>query len=162
MEGMLEEISDKVPVILTGCSPHDDKQESMFVVVERDNYAMGQSLAEEILKDHGGDIAGKTIGILSEAQETEEIREREQGILDGIKDSGAEIRWRILESFEYNSDYPIESLAKVDIVVALDDPSLTSAGKAVLSNDLHGAVAYGIGHSTEAILLSGSPGWSNV
>lgn len=150
VEGMLEEIGDKVPVILTGCSLHDNKQKSMSVVVERDNYAMGQSLAEEILKDRGGDIADKTIGILSDAQETEEIREREQGFMDAIEDSGAEIRWRILESFEYGRAYPIESLAKADIVVALDDSSLSSAGNAAASNNLHGAVVYGIGHSTEA------------
>ena len=36
-------------------------------------------------------------------------------------------------------------------MIALDDNSLTAAGECAASSDLHGAVLYGIGNSTEAV-----------
>lgn len=45
----------------------------------------------------------------------------------------------------------MEALPKVDLVIALDDHSLTLAGKVAAANNLHGALVYGIGHSTEAV-----------
>ena len=45
----------------------------------------------------------------------------------------------------------MKSKPKVDIVVALDDTSLTSAGECAAAADLKGAVVYGIGNSTEAM-----------
>ena len=36
-------------------------------------------------------------------------------------------------------------------MAALDDNSLTAAGECSASNNLHGAVVYGIGNSTEAV-----------
>ena len=40
---------------------------------------------------------------------------------------------------------------KVDFVIALDNNSLVQAGEAAASNNLHGALIYGIGKSTEAV-----------
>ena len=39
----------------------------------------------------------------------------------------------------------------MDFVIALDDGSTTAAGEYSASNDLHGAIVYGIGNSTEAV-----------
>lgn len=36
-------------------------------------------------------------------------------------------------------------------MIALDDASLTKAGECSAANDLHGALVYGIGNSTEAV-----------
>ena len=40
---------------------------------------------------------------------------------------------------------------EADFVIALDDESLVKAGTASEENNLHGAVVYGIGNSTEAV-----------
>ncbi len=39
----------------------------------------------------------------------------------------------------------------MDFVIALDDNSFTMAGEYAAANDLHGALVYGIGNSTEAV-----------
>ena len=39
----------------------------------------------------------------------------------------------------------------MDFVIALDDNSLTAAGECAAANNLHGAIIYGIGNSTEAV-----------
>lgn len=39
----------------------------------------------------------------------------------------------------------------MDFVVALDNGSLTTAGEYSAANNLHGALVYGIGNSTEAV-----------
>ena len=44
-----------------------------------------------------------------------------------------------------------ESKPEVDFIIALDDDSLTAAGEGAAANNLHGAIAYGIGNSTEAV-----------
>ena len=44
-----------------------------------------------------------------------------------------------------------DALPEADLVAALDDNSLTAAGECSASNNLHGAVVYGIGNSTEAV-----------
>ena len=39
----------------------------------------------------------------------------------------------------------------MDIVIALDDGSLKTAGECGRANNLHGALVYGIGNSTESV-----------
>ena len=39
----------------------------------------------------------------------------------------------------------------MDFIIALDDDSLTAAGEGAAANNLHGAIVYGIGNSTEAV-----------
>ena len=53
-------------------------------------------------------------------------------------------------SFGSEEQRALEELPGVDLVVALDDMSLASAGQCAAANHLHGAVVYGIGNSTEA------------
>ena len=95
-------------------------------------------------------ISGKTIGILSETKETEAAENREQGFREKLEDSGAEISWSVSGSFGQDGDQSLSAMPKVDVIAALDDNSLTEAGKNGAANDLHGALVYGIGHSTEA------------
>ena len=97
-----------------------------------------------------GNISGKTIGILSETKETEAAENREQGFREKLEDSGAEISWSVSGSFGQDGDQSLSAMPKVDVIAALDDNSLTEAGKNGAANDLHGALVYGIGHSTEA------------
>ncbi len=69
-----------------------------------------------------------------------------------MKDAGAEIRWYISEasSTDDRKDF-LEYQPRVDYVIALDDDSLTRAGECAAANNLHGALVYGIGYSTEAV-----------
>ncbi len=144
-EEMLKRIEQKVPVILI------EGMGSAFPVVEPDHYDMGHSLGEELLKDYGGHLSGKTIGIVSESAVSKPVINRERGFLDALDGEGATLGWSASGSFGEEGEHSLEMFPGADIVIALDDSSLAAAGKCSAANNLHGAVVYGIGNSTEAV-----------
>lgn len=150
-EQMLSKIQKKLPVMLVESPVQEDSRISALPVTEPDNYAMGAALAQELLKDFNGKIEGKTLGIFSQPDEAEAGRMRRQGFTDTLKDTGAVICWDVSDAPEKDGQNILETQEKVDFVIALDDRSMTSAGEASNAKNLHGALVYGIGHSTEAV-----------
>lgn len=148
-EEMLEKIEKKVPVMLVGCAASESGETSLLPVTAPDNYHMGAVLAEELLEDYGGKLDEKTIGIVSEMADSEAVQSREKGFRDTMQGKGCVIIWSVSGSGE--SEVSPGGQAAVDFVVALDDSSLVEAGKEAASNDLHGALVYGIANSTEAV-----------
>lgn len=142
-ERKLKETAKKIPVMLAGNTASEDKETSLLPVTETDHYAMGRALAEEVLKDYNGNVAGKTLGIVTQNEVSADAVSRNNGFQDGIKGKGARISWSVSDSLENQS--------KTDLVIALDDASLTMAGECSASNNLHGALVYGIGNSTDAV-----------
>ena len=150
-EAMLKRIENSVPVMLVGSTASLEKGSSALPVTEPDNYAMGKALAEEMLQDYAGNLDGKTIGIVSETEESEAAVNRRQGFHDVMEETGASILWDAAGAFGAEGQESLEELPKADLIAALDDASLTAAGQSGAANDLHGAVVYGIGNSTEAV-----------
>ncbi|MDO4299569.1 MAG: substrate-binding domain-containing protein [Lachnospiraceae bacterium] len=148
-EEMLEKMEKKVPVMLVGCAASENGEASLLPVTAPDNYNMGAVLAEELLEDYGGKLDEKTIGFVSEMADSEAVQSREKGFRDTMQGKGCVIVWSVSGSGE--SEVSPGEQAAVDFVVALDDSSLVEAGKEAASNDLHGALVYGIGNSTEAV-----------
>ena len=151
MEEMLREIDNKVPVMLAGCTASVNKENSLLPVTGPDNYAMGRTLAEELLIDYNGNISGKTLGIAMENASQEAIINRRDGFLDALEGKDAKVCWSVSGSLEETGKKPLDKQQSVDIVVALDDISLVTAGSFSAANNLHGALVYGTGHSTEAL-----------
>lgn len=150
-EKILEDVKKKVPVMLVEGSASLEKENSLFPVTGPDNYEMGKVLAEELLKDYSGNVDGKIFGILTEYADLQARASRAEGFIDTVKAKGAEICWSVADDFSESGKDTLESLPKVDFVIALDDKSLRTAGKCSAANNLHGALVYGIGHSTEAV-----------
>lgn len=150
-EKMLREVEKKVPVVLVESFVSSDGKETKMPVTGVDNYAMGEALARELLKDCGGNIKGKRIGLVSGEGNKSSVQERAEGIKDVLAEEEADIIWQISDSFEEDEGKEsLEQSSKVDFIMALDNISLVSAGEYSASNNLHGAVLYGIGHSMEA------------
>ncbi len=150
-EKSLKKIRNRVPVILVECAAREDGESSGIPTVKPDNYAMGRALAEELLKDYSGSLEEKTLGIVMENSNSEADVSRRRGVEDALRDTGADVLWSVSDSFGENEENSLDKQSKVDIVIALDDSSLTAAGEYSLHNNLHGALVYGIGNSTEAI-----------
>lgn len=146
---MLRKIQKKIPVVLVGADDENEEGVSNIPVVRPDNYEMGFVLAEELLKDYSGKLDGKKIGILSGEQESGALTQRERGFCEGLRETGAAVSWSVACSWE--EENPLETMPWVDFVVALDDRGLVTAGKSSAANNLHGALLYGIGNSTEAV-----------
>lgn len=139
---MLKKIEKKVPVMFIeqGISGH---KEDSVPIMQPDHYAMGMALGEELLKDYNGNISGKTYAFTAENMGSQATTERVLGFTDALQGSGAEVLWQ--------SSKDLQQQPKVDFVIALDNNSLVQAGEAAASNNLHGALIYGIGKSTEAV-----------
>ena len=137
---MLKEVGNKAEIMLV-----DDILSGIekFPVIQPDAYEMGKALAEELLKDYGGNLEGKTLGILTGEEGLKSSAEKEKGFTETLQNTGAEILW---------SDTQItENMPEADFVVALDDNSLRAAGEMAAANNLHGAIVYGIGNSTQSV-----------
>lgn len=137
---MLKEVGNKAEIMLV-----DDILSGIekFPVIQPDAYEMGKALAEELLKDYGGNLEGKTLGILTGEEGLKSSAEKEKGFTETLQNTGAEILW---------SDTQItENMPEADFVVALDDNSLRAAGERAAANNLHGAIVYGIGNCTQSV-----------
>ena len=137
---MLKKVGNKAEIMLV-----DDILSGIekFPVIQPDAYAIGKTLVEELLKDYGGNLEGKTLGILNGKEGLKSSAEKEKGFIEALQGTGAEIVW---------SDTKItENMPDVDFVIALDDNSLRAAGEMAAANNLHGAIVYGIGNSTQSV-----------
>lgn len=137
---MLKKVGNKAEIMLV-----DDILSGIekFPVIQPDVYAIGKTLVEELLKDYGGNLEGKTLGILNGKEGLKSSAEKEKGFIEALQGTGAEIVW---------SDTQItENMPDVDFVIALDDNSLRAAGEMAAANNLHGAIVYGIGNSTQSV-----------
>lgn len=147
----LEEASKKIPIMLVGDPASEDGEKSRLPVTSPDDYRMGMALAEEVLRDFNGNIEGKALGIVTENEESAEALRRKKGFEDALQGRGARISWTVCVSCEETDHNLLENQSKTDLVAALDDVSLTRAGECAAAKDLHGALVYGIGNSTEAV-----------
>lgn len=137
---MLKKVGNKAEIMLV-----DDILSGIekFPVIQPDAYVIGKTLVEELLKDYGGNLEGKTLGILNGKEGLKSSAEKEKGFIEALQGTGAEIVW---------SDTQItENMPDVDFVIALDDNSLRAAGEMAAANNLHGAIVYGIGNSTQSV-----------
>lgn len=147
-EDMLKRLRNRVPIVFVESLTERGEQISGLPAVKPDNLAMGNALAEELLKDYNGKLRGKTLGLISGDEGA--AAERRKGFHTALEGEGARVLWTISGLSAEDGESTLEMQEKVDFVIALDDDSLTAAGKAASANDLHGALVYGIGNSTEA------------
>lgn len=129
----------------------EERDDSRITTTEADNYMMGKILAGELVNDFNGTVQGKTIGIISEADGSEAVMNRRKGFEDFLEGSGAKVRWTFLGPDGETEKDSLENQPKVDFVVAFDNGSLITAGEYSAANNLHGALVYGVGNSTEAV-----------
>lgn len=147
-EAMIKKFESKVPIVLIESAASQVREKSELPVVQPDNYGMGAAVGNALLEDYGGSLEGKSIGIVSSDDASEAVLSRQKGLLDTINDSGGTIAWSALGMTEESF---IKGKSKVDVIIALDNHSVTTIGQAAASNNIHGALLYGIGRSTEAI-----------
>ncbi len=147
-EEMLRGLEAKVPIVLVESAASQERSESELPVIQPDNYAMGEAIGQALLQDYGGSLKGKTIGIISADYASEAVLNRQKGLLDAIRDRGGTISWSALGMIK---ETVVKEKPKVDFIIALDNNSVIAAGQAAAANNIHGALVYGIGRSTEAV-----------
>ncbi len=147
----LKKLEKKIPIMLVKDTVSQNLPEATLPVAQPDQEAMGRALAEQLLEDYNQNLSGKTIGILLEAEAFPALASRMKGLKDTLKDTGAVFSWTASLSLEEPKQSSLKNKKQTDLVIALDNHSLTAAAECAAANDLHGALVYGIGNSTEAI-----------
>ena len=142
LEQKLRHLEKKVPIMLVEYTAAKEREKSQLPSVEPDHSAMGEALAEELKKDYCGNLSGKKYGILMKADAPHAMNSRRQGVEKALQDTGIVCSWVV--------DGSVENKPEVDIVIALDNNSLIKAAEQAAANNLHGALVYGIGNSTQA------------
>jgi ribose transport system substrate-binding protein len=142
LEQKLRHLEKKVPIMLVEYTAAKEREKSQLPSVEPDHSAMGEALAEELKKDYCGNLSGKKYGILMKSDAPQAMNSRRQGVEKALQDTGIVCSWVV--------DGSVENKPKVDIVIALDNNSLIKAAEQAAANNLHGALVYGIGNSTQA------------
>lgn len=150
-EEMLKKMANRIPVLLTERAGAEGGSGERLPVVGPDHYAMGAALAEELLKDYSGNLSGKTLGIFSVTGDSQASLERRRGFMEAVGKTQAGISWSVSAPFSQEGEALLDEQTAVDFVIALDDNSFTMAGEHAAANNLHGALVYGIGNSTEAV-----------
>ena len=148
-EKMLEEIGAEIPLMLIDHVASDEK-ESVLSVTGPDQYELGKALANEVISDYNGELKGKTVGIFSKTTDLKMITYREKGVRSQLEKAGIKVHWFVAGDFEEAEDEFLKYQPETDIILALDDTSLTRLGEYAVSNDLKEEI-YGIGNSTDAI-----------
>ena len=142
LEQKLRHLEKKVPIMLVEYTAAKEREKSQLPSVEPDHSAMGEALAEELKKDYCGNLSGKKYGILMKSDAPQAMNSRRQGVEKALQDTGIVCSWVV--------DSSVENKPKVDIVIAMDNNSLIKAAEQAAANNLHGALVYGIGNSTQA------------
>ena len=133
----------------------DMTPEEYYQTVGPDNRKLGGVLAGELKADFGERLRGKRIGILCGNTGQLAIRQRLEGLKEGLKNTGAVIQWRLAEMGRtQNMDAVRSCWAKqADIVIALDNTEMERAVDYMEENGLkrRDCALYGIGNSEKVV-----------
>lgn len=110
---LLKEVQGKISVMLVGGELPKSEKRRGFPVVRADDYAMGQALAEELLKDYDGKLNGKSLGMIGGRRDSQSIRNREEGFTEALKETGVEVLWSGMKNPEENIKAFLESQPEV-------------------------------------------------
>ena len=125
---MLREIRSQKPVLLVANDVLKEQengnrpQYQELPAVMPDNYSMGYALGEDLRSRN--DIRGKKIGIVSGFEETECSREREEGVLEALSDSGCEIQFHIYTTYDMAVTEKLRQERTVDYLIVLETGAL--------------------------------------
>lgn len=147
----LKNLQKKIPIVLLDKNTPSKKENFSIPTISPNNYELGQKLAKEVIKDYAGNLSGKLIGIIGSNLQTEGMKERQRGFEKAVLEKGGQITWRLEDFSLEKGRMSLKKESTVNLVVALDDDGLTTAGNASKNQELKGAVVYGVGHSTEAM-----------
>ena len=92
VQSMLKKIGNKAEIMLIEDIPSEKNEISEFPVVQPDAYAMGKTLAEELLKDYGGNLEGKTLGILAREGNFKSSLNKRKGFIRSCRGLGS---WKL-------------------------------------------------------------------
>lgn len=122
-----------------------------YAVVGPDNAEIGRAVSEALIRDFGEALSGKKIGILSGGSSGFAMQQRQQGLIDGLREQQAEIVWNVSDTGEEAEG--LARMGEVDIMIALDNDGTERMIDAVQAggDEKPGCALYGVGGSEKAV-----------
>lgn len=129
--------------------------EEYYQTIGPDNRELGSSLAQRIKEDLGGDLSGKTVGILCGNVSQLALRQRMNGAESVLTEAGAAVLWRMAKMSGVSEEEAMEEYWTMgaDIVIALENDEtervvdfLEAGGDVQKKTSL-----YGIGNSEKLV-----------
>lgn len=148
IKDMLKNI--RIPVVLLEYVCASPTKKVMPPIVGPNQQKMGETLAEEVLRDYGSELEGIEIGFFSKTTDSPVVMARERGAREILEQAGAKVRWFVSGDFEETPNELLDGQSEVDMILALDDTSLVRWGDYATETSSRIPV-YGIGHSTESV-----------
>ena len=133
----------------------DITPEEYYQTVGPDNSELGKALGERICQDYGGNLNGKTVGILCGNTGQIALRQRLDGLQETIKAAGGEVLWTLAEMGR-NPDQQLfeENWNKhADIIVALENDETERAIDYIVEQQINpeNIALYGVGNSEKIV-----------
>ena len=94
-EKLLQTISAKIPVMLIGSSAGYNRSQSAYATTEADAAALVKQLVQEVLKDYGGDIRGKTSVSFPPMWHRMSLYVKKGVVCSELERMGAQIDWKL-------------------------------------------------------------------
>ena len=138
---MLSQIGDIPFVLITqDVYMEDSSSPSGYVTIKPDNYQIGYTLGQQLLRQDAGGLEGKSVGVVTGFADTEESVSQKNGLKDALDGSGCEIRWEYSRDGEQDICSMVNLLGKVDYMVVMDtyalDDQFINAMKDILKSQL--------------------------
>ena len=151
---MLSQIGDIPFVLITqDVYMEDSSSPSGYVTIKPDNYQIGYTLGQQLLRQDAGGLEGKSVGVVTGFADTEESVSQKNGLKDALDGSGCEIRWEYSRDGEQDICSMVNLLGKVDYMVVMDTYALDELGANAVDGLYNGAVIYGMGTSVKSVAL---------
>lgn len=109
----------------------------------------GKLILAAIKEDYGTSLKGKTFGFLAGNQKTHHNKVILDYLTEKLEKAGGTVKW--IREKPYNTLNVMQSEKKTDILIALDDESLSDAAAYVAKRKNRKRSIYGIGCSTENV-----------
>lgn len=132
---MVSELSQKSVLVLVQTDVEAEADaDGRFSWIQADNEALGRSLGEAIRGEYGGDLRGKTVGILAGNQGQFSQKKRLEGLQQVLTEAGAEVLWtsEYVQNMRERLDYRQEN-EPAEILAALDNTDLEIAVDHILA-----------------------------
>lgn len=152
VHGRLEQVvnRDRCVLLETDMTP-----EEYYQTVGPDNKKLGSVLAGELRADFGERLRGKKIGVMCGNTGQLAIRQRLEGLEEGLEDTGAVIQWTLAEMGRTQNMDAVRACweKQADIVIALDNTETERAVDYMEENGLkrQDCALYGIGNSEKVV-----------
>lgn len=145
----IAEISGKASFVLLET---DIYPEGLYTLTGPDNSKIGRAVFDAVKEEFGEGIKGKTIGIISGDQRQLSMKQRLQGLREGLEEEEAQIQW-VRSDFTTEEPEGVRYIEAVDVMIALGNDETEQMVDYIQNQKENGGecILFGVGSSEKTV-----------